>query len=71
MYVCTMYVSDIKAEVVLSSPLEVNRDMIFTLISLIGQLSHEDTGNKHQHIFHCTKLIIICCFDLDYIFYSF
>ena len=33
-------VSDTKAELVLSSPLEVNLDMIFTLISLIGQLSH-------------------------------
>ena len=64
-------ISDTKAELVLSSPLEVNRDMIFTLICLIGQLSHEDTGNKHRHIFHCTKLIIICRLDLDYIFYSF
>ena len=46
LYVCNMYVSvcmyvsDTKAELVLSSPLEVNCDMIFTLISLIGQSSH-------------------------------
>ena len=50
--------SDTKAELVLSSPLEVNLDMIFTLISFISQLSHKDTDNKHRHnIVHCTKLI--------------
>ena len=36
----SIYVSDTKAELVLSSPLEVNWDIIFTLISLIGQLSN-------------------------------
>ena len=35
-----IYISDTKAELVLSSPLEVNCDMIITFISLIGQLSH-------------------------------
>ena len=35
-----MSLSDTKAELVLSSPLEVNWDMISTLISLIEQLSH-------------------------------
>ena len=36
----SIYISDTKAELVLSSPLEVNCDMIITFISLIGQLSH-------------------------------
>ena len=35
-----MYVSDTKAELVLSSPLEVNWDMILTLISLNVQYMH-------------------------------
>ena len=51
----SMYVSDTKAELVLSSPLEVNWDMIFTLASLIGTL--------------CSSLI--CRWDFDYILYSF